>query len=85
MNKLLEVVEMIWSTAMKTAALGAGPVGPLTGDFPTARGLLPIQECTGAAADSARHRLVHDGVVIGLQKDLSVFSYFLLSFSVMLL
>jgi hypothetical protein len=77
-------VVVISSKAMETAALGAGPVGPLTGDFPATRGLLPIQACSGAAVDPARHRLVLVGVDIGLQKGLFVFSYFLLYLSVML-
>ena len=64
--------KMAWSLAMKTTASDVGPQGPLTGDFPAAWGLLPIQGVRGAAAVPARHRLVLVGVDIGVWRDLCV-------------
>ena len=75
---------MCWSTAFKTAALGVGLLGPLSGDFPAARRWLSIQGC-GAATDSARHRLVLASVEIGLQRVLCVIFIFLEVLSVIVL
>jgi hypothetical protein len=67
---------------MAVAMLGAGPVGPLSGDFPATRGLLPIQACSGAMVDPARRRLVRVVVFFGLQEDLFVISSFFRCLSV---
>jgi hypothetical protein len=79
---MLLLVEMVLGFVKVTTALGAGPQGPLSGDFPAARGRLPIQACSGAAADPARHRLVLAGVDFVLQKDPFVISALLLILSV---
>jgi hypothetical protein len=44
---MLLLVEMVMGFAKVTTALGAGPQGPLSGDFSAARGRLPIQACSG--------------------------------------
>jgi hypothetical protein len=78
-------VKVFWSFAKLTSTLGAGLHGPLSGDFPAARGLLPIQARSGAMADPARRRLVLVVVVFEVQRGLVVFLLFLVDLSVRLL
>ena len=68
--------------ATTSAVLGAGPLGPLTDDFPAAGRLSPIQAIRGVAADPARHRLVLVAAVVGVQKGLHCNFLFVLDFSV---
>jgi hypothetical protein len=68
--------------ATMPVSLGAGPPGPLPGDFPAAGGRLPIQAISGAVADPARHRLVHGAGVVGVQEGLFCNFLCVLGFSV---
>jgi hypothetical protein len=65
--KKKEMVKMVVHATTPTF-LGVGPPGPLPGDFPAAGGLLPIQAISGEAAVPARHRLVLDTGMVGVQK-----------------
>jgi hypothetical protein len=62
--------------------LGVGPQGPLPGDFPAAGGLLPFHAFRGAAAVPARHQLVLDAGVVGVQSGPLCNFSFVLDFSV---
>ena len=68
--------------ATTTTLLGAGPQGPLPGDFPAARGLLPIHAIRGVAAVPTCHRLVFDGGGVGVQVGLLCNLLYVLVFSV---
>jgi hypothetical protein len=77
--KLLK--KMMWNRATTVASKGAGPLGPMPGDFLVAEGPLPTKASSGAAA-TARHRLILLVGVVELQEDLGVFFWFLLDLSV---
>jgi hypothetical protein len=42
---------VVWSGAI-SAFEGVGPLGPVSGDFPVARGLSPIQSLKGSSGDN---------------------------------
>jgi hypothetical protein len=60
--------------ATTMAAMGAGPSGPLTNDFPFRLGAASIQGVSEQRR-TARHRLVHGAGIVGLQRGLVVISF----------